>query len=133
MAGASGYAATAGFESICEALYFGLPVYAVPVEGHFEQACNALDARRAGAAMVGTSFDLDGLRTALEVPNANASLFRAWIDAAGRDIVETLEGLVTRAGRPRARGGVGGEEGGKGGRGEEGKNGGKDERKKVRG
>ena len=94
MAGASGYAATAGFESICEALYFGLPVYAVPVEGHFEQACNALDARRAGAAMVGTSFDLDGLRTALEAPNASAPLFRAWIDAAGRDVVETLEGLV---------------------------------------
>ena len=95
MAGASGYAATAGFESICEALYFGLPVYAVPVQGHFEQACNALDAQRAGAATTGTSFNLDGLQAALEAPNANAPLFRAWIDAAGRDVVDVLEALVS--------------------------------------
>ena len=96
MAGASGYASTAGFESVCEALYFGLPVYAVPVQGHFEQACNALDAQRAGAATAGTTFNLDALRATLATPNTSAPLFRAWIDAAGQEAVEVLESLVSK-------------------------------------
>ena len=97
MAGASGYASTAGFESVCEALYFGLPVYAVPVQGHFEQACNALDADRAGAATAGTSFNLDALQPALATPNPSAPLFRAWLDAAGWDVLSVLENLVSKA------------------------------------
>ena len=95
MAGASGYASTAGFESICEALYFGLPIFAVPVRGHFEQACNALDASKAGAATVGTHFDLSPLHASPTAPNASTPLFRAWIDAAGRDVVEVLEELIS--------------------------------------
>ena len=96
MAGASGYASTAGFESVCEAFYFGLPVYAVPVQGHFEQTCNALDAARAGAATPGTTFNLDALQAILETPNTNAPLFRAWIDAAGHEAVNVLEALVSK-------------------------------------
>lgn len=37
MAGAKAYATTAGFESVCEAMYLGKPVLMVPT--HIEQAC----------------------------------------------------------------------------------------------
>lgn len=59
MAGAKAYATTAGFESVCEAMYLGKPVLMVPT--HIEQACNAYDAAQAGAGVVAESFDLDAL------------------------------------------------------------------------
>ena len=37
---------TAGFESVCEALYLNKPVWVVPVEGQFEQYCNAFEGER---------------------------------------------------------------------------------------
>lgn len=42
MAGCHAYASTAGFESICEAMYLGKPLQMVP--SHVEQKCNAYDA-----------------------------------------------------------------------------------------
>lgn len=42
MAGCKAYASTAGFESICEAMYLGKPLLMVP--SHIEQKCNAFDA-----------------------------------------------------------------------------------------
>lgn len=42
MAGCHAYASTAGFESICEAMYLGKPLLMVP--SHVEQKCNAFDA-----------------------------------------------------------------------------------------
>lgn len=59
MAGARAYATTAGFESVCEAMYFGKPVLMVPT--HIEQACNAFDAVHAGAGVIADRFDLDAL------------------------------------------------------------------------
>jgi hypothetical protein len=48
---------TAGFESVCEAMYLGKPVMMVPVGGQYEQNCNALDAKISGAGIIGKSFD----------------------------------------------------------------------------
>lgn len=59
LAGCKAYATTAGFESICEALYLGKPVMMVPA--HIEQDCNAYDAVRAGAGIVCSKFDIDQL------------------------------------------------------------------------
>ena len=59
MAGARAYATTAGFESVCEAMYLGKPVLMVPT--HIEQACNAFDAVHAGAGVIADPFDLDAL------------------------------------------------------------------------
>lgn len=53
------YATTAGFESVCEALYMGKPVLMVPA--HIEQECNAHDAMLAGAGIVSHHFQLDRL------------------------------------------------------------------------
>lgn len=60
MARCSAVVTTAGFESVCEAMYFGKPVLMMPQPNHYEQACNAQDGQRAGAGMAAESFDLDG-------------------------------------------------------------------------
>ncbi|RHU29302.1 glycosyltransferase [Parabacteroides sp. TM07-1AC] len=59
MANAKAYATTAGFESVCEAMYLEKPVLMVPT--HIEQACNAYDASLSGAGAVADRFDLDAL------------------------------------------------------------------------
>ena len=53
MSGCRAYATTAGFESVCEAMYLGKPLLMVPA--HIEQDCNAYDAARTGAGIVADS------------------------------------------------------------------------------
>lgn len=57
MAACKGLICTAGFESICEAMYLGKPVMVIPVAGQYEQACNALDVVAAGAGNNSDCFD----------------------------------------------------------------------------
>jgi hypothetical protein len=59
MASCKGLICTAGFESICEAMYLGKPVMMIPVAGQYEQACNALDAVAAGAGISHHEFDFE--------------------------------------------------------------------------
>lgn len=61
MAACKGLICTAGFESVCEALYLGKPVVMVPLEGQYEQACNALDAEASGVGMASENFDFGKL------------------------------------------------------------------------
>lgn len=79
MAGAKAYATTAGFESVCEAMYLGKPVLMVPT--HVEQSCNAFDAMQAGAGAVSDSFDLNALLTLAETHQPNHT-FRSWVKQA---------------------------------------------------
>lgn len=75
MAGAKAFATTAGFESVCEAMYLGKPALMVPT--HIEQLCNACDAEAAGAGVRAEHFDLDMLNGLRPKPNA---AFRTWAD-----------------------------------------------------
>ncbi|MDR0427994.1 MAG: glycosyltransferase [Dysgonamonadaceae bacterium] len=59
MRGCQAYATTAGFESVCEAMYLGKPVLMVPT--HIEQSCNAHEASLVGAGIVSNTFNLDAL------------------------------------------------------------------------
>ncbi len=52
-----GLVSTAGFESICEAMFLGKPVMMIPVSGHYEQACNAEDAFNAKGGIIADNFD----------------------------------------------------------------------------
>ena len=54
MAGCHAYASTAGFESVCEAMYLGKPLMMVP--SHVEQKCNAYDATDGYSMMSHHSF-----------------------------------------------------------------------------
>lgn len=79
MAGAKAYATTAGFESVCEAMYLNKPVLMVPT--HIEQACNAFDASREGAGIISDSFDLDALLQTSARPLSHP-VFRDWVKQA---------------------------------------------------
>lgn len=88
MAGCKAYATTAGFESVCEAMYLGKPVMMVPA--HIEQDCNAYDAAAVGAGIVARDFDIDRLLafTAQYHPNKE---FRQWVDSSNYRILLQLE------------------------------------------
>jgi hypothetical protein len=77
MAGAKAYATTAGFESVCEAMYLNKPVLMVPT--HIEQVCNAHDAMISGAGVANSTFDLDKLLTLSDTHRSNET-FRHWVN-----------------------------------------------------
>lgn len=82
MASARAYVTTAGFESVCEAMYLGKPVLMVPVEGHYEQACNAVDAVKAGAGIASTHFEIEKLQQYLPHHQDVSARFQGWADQA---------------------------------------------------
>ena len=85
MAGCKAYATTAGFESVCEAMYMGKPVLMVPT--HIEQACNAFEASSAGAGVVADDFDLDKLLEYVPHYQKNPN-FRDWVQQADSSIMK---------------------------------------------
>ncbi len=97
MSGARAYATTAGFESVCEAMYLGKPVLMVPT--HIEQACNAYDASLSGAGVVADRFDLDALLS-LSESHAGNPLFRYWVKQADWLILREFREDLLREERP---------------------------------
>lgn len=89
-----GLVTTAGFESVCEAMYLGKPVFMVPVAGHYEQACNAQDATRAGAGIWSDTFDLGAFIDYLPHHGTDHDAFRRWVDSAAEKIILELERSV---------------------------------------
>lgn len=81
MATCKGLLSTAGFESVCEAMYLGKQVLMVPVNGQYEQACNALDAQISGAGWVGEKFDFKKFDTYLESVPPSTSVAKQWVDS----------------------------------------------------
>lgn len=88
MAGCKAYASTAGFESICEAMYLGKPVLMVPA--HIEQDCNAYDAVQAGAGISSDKFDLEQLLLFAETYRPNPA-FAYWVRSGEQLIIDKLE------------------------------------------
>lgn len=88
-----GLATTAGFESVGEALYLGKPVLMVPVEGHFEQRCNAIDGQHAGAGVAARSFErgLSRLKKLAPRYESRAPRFHRWLDGAAARFVREIE------------------------------------------
>lgn len=82
MSKAKGLDSTAGFESVCEAMYLGKPVLMVPIAGHYEQFCNSRDAYKAGAGIFADSFDLEKLRNYSNAHQQENNWFRIWVSSA---------------------------------------------------
>ena len=97
MARCRGLVSTAGFESIAEAMYLGKPVQVIPVDGHFEQWCNAFDTVRAGAGIRSDRFDIGRLQHFVPQYDHDAAAFRAWLHEARHRFVREIE---HSAGRP---------------------------------
>jgi hypothetical protein len=92
MAGCRAYVGSAGFESLCEAFWFGKPALAIPTDGQPEQVLNAWDAERHGVARTGSWDGLDDFLADPPVPDADAvRAFRTWTAEAPRHHVAAVE------------------------------------------
>lgn len=91
MSGARGLATSAGFESVCEAMYLGKPVLMVPIKGHYEQFCNSRDAHKAGAGIYADRFELSKLIEHTKQYNYENPLFKSWISDAKERIYKEIE------------------------------------------
>ena len=88
---------TAGFESVCEAMYLGKPVMMMPQPNHYEQMGNALDGQRVGAGIATDHFDLKKLLDyALDYDSAVSDRFRAWYATGQTRYITALEAIVQR-------------------------------------
>jgi uncharacterized protein (TIGR00661 family) len=94
MANAQALVTTAGFESVCEAMYMGKPVLMVPVENHFEQWCNARDAASCGAGIFADRFDISVLLKYLPEHVDNSEMMKSWVHQAEPLLIETIEGVL---------------------------------------
>lgn len=75
----AGYISSAGFESICEAMFLGKPVMMIPTEGQYEQECNAVDAVKSGAGIASKTFDLDKFKKYLPKHTSVHHEFKNWL------------------------------------------------------
>lgn len=91
LAGCKAYATTAGFESVCEAIYLGKPVIMVPT--HIEQACNAYDAGLAGAGIISDRFDLNALLQYIPVYKENKA-FKDWENTSETHVIDVINKLL---------------------------------------
>ncbi|MDR2520739.1 MAG: glycosyltransferase [Bacteroidales bacterium OttesenSCG-928-I14] len=71
------YITTAGFESVCEAMYLGKPILMVPT--HIEQNCNAYEASLAGAGIKADNFDINLLINYIPKYKKNVK-FQSWVE-----------------------------------------------------
>jgi uncharacterized protein (TIGR00661 family) len=94
MARCRGLVCTAGFESIGEAMYLGKPVQVIPVEGHFEQYCNALDTVRVGAGIRSETFDIGRLLRFLPRHEHTTQRFRRWVTEARTRFLHEIEDVA---------------------------------------
>ncbi|MFR9651116.1 MAG: glycosyltransferase family protein [Rikenellaceae bacterium] len=88
MAGCRGYVTTAGFESVCEALYLGKPTLMIPA--HLEQQINASDAMKVGAGMKADRFNLSILEESIKSYSADTARFREWVESAEQRYLHAL-------------------------------------------
>ncbi len=95
MAKCSGIISTAGFESVCEAMYLGKPALMVPIKKHYEQLCNAHDAERAGGGVYSPIIDVPLFLKYLNRHNNHDH--QAWINQSERIFMRELGLNVEKA------------------------------------
>jgi len=91
------YISTAGFDSIAEAAYLGKNIMMVPTKNHYEQLCNATDAKRAGLAISSEHFDISLITNKKQNTHPTIALkaFREWVNNNSDKITDILEGKRT--------------------------------------
>jgi uncharacterized protein (TIGR00661 family) len=93
MQNCKGLVTTAGFESVCEAMYLGKPTMMIPVPKHYEQACNALDGERAGAGISGSKFDLTVFLDYIPLHKDTRSDFQTWHSRSSFVFLRAIESI----------------------------------------
>lgn len=84
------YMATAGFESICEAAYLQKNIFMVPTVNHYEQSCNAIDAKRAGLASSDSFFNIDLALKNINTDKKSQQIFKNWVDNNSEKIITII-------------------------------------------
>lgn len=97
MAKCKGLVTTAGFESVCEAMYLGKPVMMVPVKKHIEQRINAHDGQRAGAGIYSKHFKVNKLLSYLPKHQDVSDTFEAWEASAEQVFLQNFEEVLAVA------------------------------------
>ncbi|AUD03095.1 glycosyltransferase family protein [Spirosoma pollinicola] len=97
---------TAGFESVCEALYLGKPALMIPQSNHYEQACNAIDSERAGVGIASDRFDINQLLDFIPQYDPQVSKqFRAWHAQGYFIFLAALNRAISSTQKPSSSGG----------------------------
>lgn len=96
MQNCKGLVTTAGFESVCEAMYLGKPTMMIPVPKHYEQACNAIDAKRAGAGISGAKFDLTAFLSYIPQHKDTSTDFQTWHSRSSFIFLREVEAIFER-------------------------------------
>ena len=88
MAGCKGYVTTAGFESICEAMYLDKPILMIPA--HLEQEINAAEAVFVQAGIVAGSFNIGLLLEHINKRQFDNTSFKRWVDSGEEIFMQHL-------------------------------------------
>lgn len=99
MARCQGLVSTAGFECLAEAMYLDKPLLMAPIQGQFEQRCNALDGVQQGAGLICSDYDIEQLLAYLPQHQPATDTYRAWVDSAEERVILELEAVVRQARR----------------------------------
>ncbi len=86
----SSYVSTAGFESICEAAYLQKNILMIPTINHYEQLCNAIDAKRAGLAESDNYFNIDLILNKKANSENTKLAFKNWVDNYDQKIIKII-------------------------------------------
>jgi uncharacterized protein (TIGR00661 family) len=91
-----GVVSTAGFESVCEALYLGKPVMMVPIPKHFEQYCNAIDAQKSEAGIASKDYEINKLLDYIELNTdiKKNSNFKTFTDYGDHLIINVIRLII---------------------------------------
>ena len=83
-----GLITTAGFDTVAEAGYQGIPLVVIPSQHHFEQRCNSVDVERSG---IGIAVDqlLPGIQHHLTAGDNHK--YRQWVDRAREMIIISMQ------------------------------------------
>ena len=82
-----GLITTAGFDTVAEAAFLGIPLLAIPAKHHFEQKCNSQDLERAGIGFVSNRI---GKEQVSQLKAFDNSKYRDWVRSAGERIIKTI-------------------------------------------
>ena len=87
LSGCRGLITTAGFDTVAEAAYHGIPVLVIPSRHHFEQRCNSMDVMRSG---IGRAVEQLSAGAIGQMKSPDTGSFQKWADQAGRLVLKAI-------------------------------------------
>ncbi|MGW8315843.1 MAG: glycosyltransferase family protein [Bacteroidales bacterium] len=82
-----GLITTAGFDTVAEAAYHGIPVLVIPARHHFEQRCNSMDVVR---SRIGRAIERLTPEAIAQMRATDAEPFRDWAGQAGPKVLKAM-------------------------------------------